>query len=68
MRMPVDNSRKLGNEYLRYEKHSLRKYYYEHDEYMQEFKEERRFKNASYLQVLKLIENGIIDARKLDIK
>ena len=56
------------NKYYRFEKHTLRRYYYEDDEYLQETEDERKFENISYIEFLNRIYDGKIKPEELGIK
>ena len=54
--------------YARFEKHTLRTYYYEPVESNDEIKDEINFGWFSYVMALEEIENGTIDPHKLGMK
>lgn len=52
----------------KYEKHSLSLLHYEHEEEVEEFVDERRFRNISYVEFLDRIDNGSIKPDNLGLK
>lgn len=56
------------NRFYRYEKHTLRKYFYEDAEFKHDFKAELKLKGVKLLQTLKHIERGSVNPSKFDMK
>ena len=66
--IPYLGKRGVGMRYARFEKHTLRTYYYEPVESNDEIKDEINFGWFSYVMALEEIENGTIDPHKLGMK
>ena len=55
------------NKFFIYEKNTLLRYYYEHPEYLQETLDEAKY-GFDYVDILKKIGNGSINAQDLGVK
>ena len=58
----------IGKSLLRYEKHTLKPYYYEFEESNVELIDEIKFGSFGNIRALKQIENGSINPKDLGIK
>lgn len=67
----VQGDKRLGfglNQRYRYEKHTTKRIFYEYEEVVKEFQDERKFGNISYTDFLNRIEDGSIKPQQLGDK
>jgi hypothetical protein len=51
-----------------FEKHSLKRYFYEDEEIFDDFKDRRKFGNISYTEILERLDDGSIKSEELSMK